>query len=484
MTRRYNEEVADGKWNRITDYKPGYKNGSTVFHAPVTARLETDGREGMGVIIEGGSVPLKPTKGILPLVTTRGSVIYLNSNEATLSGEMIRAIDKDESQYLIWPGNGRDREVRTPEWDTIPYTIANDSKAVFDFYFGEPSGGLHKLYLSVDFPDHKSNSWWIKCNEQAPLPVTAAPGRYQQFQVSDVVLNNGWNRITLYPGKSGAKLYDLMLKQEGEQFMPESTTENLLPLFHSCIPATAFIDLYAFGIKPERWSATTSHPWILLSKEKGYLADGAERIFITVNANKKEIAGINEGFIEIHGEAQHYRIRVNLLHNNTIKSTGTFWEDNGVIVLPALNYSRKKESRFAIWKSIRGLGRSGGAMMVTPFENDHTDSLEMGYVEAPLLEYELTVVKGGDAVVLIEAVPAFPTDKNQPMKCAISIDNGPMQEIIFEIGNESSLTWQKSLLEHRMIGNGNMHLSPGHHTFKVWGIDPSLNIDRLLINFG
>ena len=35
-----------------------------------------------------------------------------------------------------------------------------------------------------------------------------------------------------------------------------------------------------------------------------------------------------------------------------------------------------------------------------------------------------------------------------------------------------------------MTGTGAAKLNPGTYKFKLWGTDPSVNIDRLLINFG
>jgi hypothetical protein len=40
------------------------------------------------------------------------------------------------------------------------------------------------------------------------------------------------------------------------------------------------------------------------------------------------------------------------------------------------------------------------------------------------------------------------------------------------------------VLESRMEGKGKMQLPPGNYTLKLWGTDPSVNIDRILIDFG
>jgi len=100
--------------------------------------------------------------------------------------------------------------------------------------------------------------------------------------------------------------------------------------------------------------------------------------------------------------------------------------------------------------------------------------------KSPALEYEIVVTQGGSAEIIIEAVPAFALDNSQPLRTAISLGDNAPHWINFSM----SENWDKHVLENRMIGTIKMDLEPGTYWFKVWGTDPSVNIDKIMIDFG
>ena len=123
-------------------------------------------------------------------------------------------------------------------------------------------------------------------------------------------------------------------------------------------------------------------------------------------------------------------------------------------------------------------------MMTEPMTGWYIDDLNSIANECPSLEYDILVLEGGTAKVIIEALPSFPLTAAHPLKCAISLDDQPLQWIIFDMGDEGSRTWQDNVLESRMTGKGELTLAPGKYKLKLWGTDPSVNVDRIIIDFG
>jgi hypothetical protein len=484
LTRRYNEDIANGKWNHITDYKPGFRNGSSVFFEPITTRIENGGVQGIGVAIEGQSRRLQPEKGELPVISTRESVVSLAVSDAKTAGE-IQLREGGEGNYLTWPDDGENRVGPGPgSWDAIPYEVASDTKAVFDFYFDAMPGGEHTLYLSVDHPDADSDSWWITFNDRAPVQTSEFVGKTQRLKVADVVLKPGWNSLTIHPRENGAKLYGVEFVQEARQMQVDFAETNRLPKFNQLTRQPYFIDIYALGDQAEEWRARSSVPWLELSKQEGILRGEAERIWITVNYDKAPVGNDLEGSIEILGNEQSYRVEVAAWNQNLPGPSNAFIEDNGVIAMPASGYLNSHKGRAASWRSLVGLGRSGSAMLLEPGNGWSVNDLGKIRSDCPALDYEIVVVEGGTAQVIVEAVPAFPLNQSQPLTCAVSIDDGDLQWITFDMGKDGSATWQTNVLESRMIGIGELQLPPGTYRFKLWGTDPSVNVDRILIDFG
>lgn len=480
LTHHYNYDLSNGKWEHIVDYSPSYKKGSLVFGEPTTQRLKTDNLKGLGVAIEGNDKPLKPIKGILPNIITRESKITLDVSEAKIFGDLER--DKDiEGEFVIWPNNKTERLVPEPQWDKIPYEIESSSKVVFEFNFEGDPGGVHTLSLSVYHPNENSDSWWVTLNDQSPFKAGDFVGRIEKLKVGDFVLKPGLNKLTIHPREDGAKLYGIEFDQKSIQSSPIYSEENQLPVFSRHSNQKYFIDIFSRGLEKENWSAKTSAPWIELSDEEGELEGNNDRIWVNVNFDKAPSEKNLTGYIEITNGEQLYRVTVSAINQRIIAASDAFAETNGAIAIPTNQYSKKLAGETASWESLTGLGRSGSAMILQPMNGWYIEDLSMIRKKSPALEYEIVVTKGGKANIIVEAVPAFPLASSQQLRCAISIDKDEPQWINFEMNGQH---WNNNVLESRMIGISQVSLEPGRYQMKLWGTDPSVNIDRILIDFG
>lgn len=483
LTDHYNQDIAGGKWEHMVDFTPGYEKGSSVFFEPITTRIETEGVHGLGVAIEGQQDPLQPIQGTLPDISTRESTISLNASEAEVSGELNK--DEDASgTFLRWPGDGSGSTISGPDYyDVIPYQVESATKAVFVFNV-EEAGGTHMLNLSVDHSDENSNSWWVTLNDHAPIRIEGSVGRLESLTVDDFVLQHGQNTLTIHPYESGGKLYGAEFVQESRQLSPDFTDDNHLPPFNRYTNQRHFIDIYSRGQQTETWSAISSAPWIELSNNEGELDGGSERIWVDVNFNEAPAGDNINGHITITSGEQQYQVAVSALNQQLYPPSDAFIESNGVISIQASQYHQKQTGRAASWRSLTGLGRSGSAMLLEPMKGWSVEDLSQVRKQSPALDYEIVVTNGGQAEVIIEAVPAFPLKPSQQLQCAVSIGGGEPQWITFEMGEPGPQPWQDNVLESRMTGTGELTLDPGTYRLKLWGTDPSVNIDHITIDFG
>ncbi len=191
-----------------------------------------------------------------------------------------------------------------------------------------------------------------------------------------------------------------------------------------------------------------------------------------------------EGYIDITNGEQRYRIGVSVFNQALNAPSGAYIEADGVISIPASQYKHREVGSVASWRPLTGLGRSGSAMLLEPMQGWYIEALSQVRQQSPVLEYEIVVVEGRKAEVIVEAVPAFPLKASRPMRCALSIGDEEPHWVTFDMGEPGSQPWQRNVLQSRMIGTATMELEPGSYRLKLWGTDPSVNVDRIIFDFG
>ncbi len=476
LVKRYNEDISRGKWTHSVDATPGYEKGSRVFFEPITTRINTNGVRGLGVSVEGQEKTLKPVNGNLPEVVTQGSVLRVSSSEAEIYGELQRTEDANGT-FLGWPDEGTGKIITGPEkYDVIPYEVNHETKAVFEFE-NKVSGGVMSLYLMVNHPDTISSSWWVMVNDRRPV---LAEGNGSMLKVGEFVLKSGTNRLIIHPHKSGSKLYGLELMQKSKTFTPEYTESVQLPQFTGIGEEEYFIDVFSRGAEAQEWRVEVSDPWILLSERQGVLEGSSTRIWVNVNADLIPKGQTAEGMITFHSQEYLYQVGVVVKKPDVGGPKGAFLERNGLISIPAHAYSQKQEGAKALWQRVTGLGRSGSAMLMHPLNSEYITDLETVKSKAPMLSYDFFVAEGKSADLIIEAVPAFPSDKNKTLRMAVSVDEGNPQWITFDMDSD----WTTKVAENRMTGTLKLTLEAGNHKLHLWGTDPSVNPDKIVIDFG
>jgi hypothetical protein len=138
------------------------------------------------------------------------------------------------------------------------------------------------------------------------------------------------------------------------------------------------------------------------------------------------------------------------------------------------------------WLPVEGLGRRRGAIMLSPRTNAPSlRSPDQLRESAPVAEYPIEVVVSdvGEAEAIVEALPTQPITPAHALIVGVSIDDAPPAMVTFEQANdELDKVWQQNAIRNAMFGRVKLTLPEGSHTFKLWGADPSVTVQRVTVH--
>jgi hypothetical protein len=273
-----------------------------------------------------------------------------------------------------------------------------------------------------------------------------------------------------------------------------ATVDKLvLPKFESNLKQRYFIDIYLSDSVTVAWKASTSEKWIKLSEEKGILSPESGknqvRIWVSVDWSKAPEQGELTGKIVFKGAGKDYPIKVYGFRQKRFVHAifNGFVEDKGYVSIYAQHYTVRKKRAALPWGRVEGLGHTGASMM-TDASDAFTTSLDTAAIRkrASYLAYDFLTYTQGVTNTVIYTLPTLPLNKSYGMRCAVAIDDRPLQVVDF-VSNSTARTeeWKQNVLSNTAVRNlQGSPLKPGMHRLKVFAIDPGFVLDRVVINLG
>jgi len=460
-TRFYNKELKNGKWNYLNDYRPGFYRGAKVFEEPDLVQYRETEETKLDVAIQGKKGTLSELDQQLELNKTNN--IILNVNEANLKGNRIISGQDQKGKFI-----------GLKDTNNLKLNFPNQEKAIFNFQIDSKQEGKYTLFAYVDHPTGANNSWFIKLDEQKRITWNDKVGS-GRFKIKDYKLNKGSHTLKFYCRESGAKLRKIELKDH---------TSNELPEFNRYINRKYFIDIFKTGPEAVQWTATPNHPWLKLSAKEGRINQKGDRIWVSLDYQNLPQKSHFRGHIDIKHDKQKYRIYVPVFNEELNVDKNTHIQDNGVISINAKDYVDINSSNGYSWEKANGLGITRSAMILKPVSGWYIDNIQKVFKNSPVLEYDIRVTQGGKANLTLLAVPSFPVIQGKKLRCAISIDGRSPQWVNFRMGKSNGRLWEKSVAKNIMKGKIQTNLKSGRHTLQVLGTDPSINLSKIVFDFG
>jgi hypothetical protein len=261
---------------------------------------------------------------------------------------------------------------------------------------------------------------------------------------------------------------------------PGSPAEPTLPPFDSFNQQRRYIDIFNRGRASFSYSASTSAPWIRLSKYQDLIGD-ERRVWVSVDWSKAPL-GSSNGTVKIAGAGSEIIVKVDAFHPKELErdSLDGFVEGDGYVSMEAVHYSKKVDGPSARWERIDDLGRTLSSMSVFPVT---AESVTPTW-DSPRLEYKLYLFDPRTVEVEAILAPTLNFVPGRGLRYAISFDDEAPQ-VIDALAQNSVEAWGTSVKDGvRKVRSTHLLAKPGYHTLEFWMVDPGVVLQKLVVNLG
>ncbi|MEV4017459.1 glycosyl hydrolase 115 family protein [Nonomuraea angiospora] len=264
-----------------------------------------------------------------------------------------------------------------------------------------------------------------------------------------------------------------------DRWWPDASGEAVLPAFspYQAYPAQ-YVEVFNRGTTPFGYTVTPARPWVSVTPQSGTVTDQV-RVTVKVDYSRAP-KGRTEVPITVAGAGRQVTVKA-VIDNPATRPRG-FVEAGGHVAMEAGHYSRA----VGPWRVIPGLGRTSDG--VTPLPVTAPRQTPGG--GSPRLEYTTTLFTTGQVKVSVLLSPrnnALPADG---LTYAVSIDDQPPQRVNVTTATGANDTTMNRQWERNTSDNVNVTTTthtvatPGVHVVKFWMVDPTVVLQRIVVDTG
>jgi hypothetical protein len=271
-----------------------------------------------------------------------------------------------------------------------------------------------------------------------------------------------------------------------ETAWPGDPGDAILPQFDVFNQQHRYIDMFNKGKTPFEFTATASDPWIVLNETKGTV-EKDKRLWISVDWSKTS-EGMTSGALTLAGTGTNVTVKVNAFNPTVVTrdSLQGFVEGEGFVSIEAEHYTKKTDAGVNHWIKIDDYGRTLSGMRAeapadAPGATPGKDS--------PCLEYQMYLFSTGKVDVAAILAPTLNFVPGRGLRYAVSFDDEAPQVVTLVPQNYNAQNgnrdWEKSVEDNARYGHTTHPLTKsGYHTLKFWMVDPSIMLQKLVVNLG
>ncbi len=171
------------------------------------------------------------------------------------------------------------------------------------------------------------------------------------------------------------------------------------------------------------------------------------------------------------------------IQNPVLAHPKGFVEANGYVSIEASHYSKAVGPG---WQVLPGIGKTGdGVVAVAPDTVSYTPG-----GNSPHLEYTMTLTSSGPVEISAILSPRNNVRPTDGLQYAISIDDAAPQIVNVTKATGADDTTMNRQWERNTSNNANVTVTahvvgaPGVHTLKFWMVDPTVIVQKLVVNTG
>ncbi|KAI0772430.1 hypothetical protein BD413DRAFT_42662 [Trametes elegans] len=264
------------------------------------------------------------------------------------------------------------------------------------------------------------------------------------------------------------------------------------------VPAgNRFVDVGAGGPTPFTFKVKSNASWVRISPANGSISPSSpeQRVFLSVDWSK--VSGVETAALTFTATPQNQSqmsVPVSLTANHTLVPGGFkgFVEGDGAVSIEAAHASRNTSVQGITWTELPGHGRTLSG--VTPWPRGG-DELNFTAGAGPSIEYDFflfnTHNQGGNVTVTALVSPSLNTlGDDRPLGLAFQIDDGTPKTNYFvpaSVPGQTPAPWggndgwvANSIISVPVV----LPVQPGAHTLKLWMIEPTVVVQKIVIDTG
>ncbi|MGW2029061.1 glycosyl hydrolase 115 family protein [Streptomyces sp. NPDC001811] len=240
-----------------------------------------------------------------------------------------------------------------------------------------------------------------------------------------------------------------------------------------------YVEIFNRGRTPFPYEVAVSAPWLRVNRPRGRV-DQQVRLEVEVDWSRVP-AGRTEATLTVRGAGASVPVRCVAERPSGVRARG-FVEAGGYVAIDAGHYDRA----VGRWRRIDGIGRTGAGM--TPWPVTSPSRVPAG--SSPHLEYEVTLLSApGEVTVWAHLSPRNPAVPGVPgLRYGVSLDDGPVRTVDITAGADDgalNTVWARHTSDNvNATATTHTVTGPGVHRLRFWMVDPTVVVQRLLIDTG
>jgi hypothetical protein len=244
-----------------------------------------------------------------------------------------------------------------------------------------------------------------------------------------------------------------------------------------------YVEVFNRGTTSFGYQITPSVSWVAVTPATGTVG---KQVRATVSVDwSKAPAGTTRVPITVTGAGRTVTVIAPVTKPTVVLSKG-FVEANGYVSIEADHYSQAVNGNGITWQRLPGIGRTGSGVQPGPV----TAPTQSPGGSGPRLEYPVNFTSTGTFTVWAHLSPRNNVRPGDGVKYAMSIDDQAPRTVNITTATGADDTtmnkgWEWNSLEAVNRTSTTFTVSsPGLHTLKFWAVDPTVVVQKIVVDTG
>lgn len=246
-----------------------------------------------------------------------------------------------------------------------------------------------------------------------------------------------------------------------------------------------YLDVFNRGRTPFDYRITTGEPWLVVDRPRGRVTTQTR---VTLRADfARAPRGVSRVPVTVSGPGGASVVVTAVIDRPRTPKSGLsgFVEARGYVSMEAGHYTRAVGSGSVHWRHLPGIGRTTGGMEPFP-----VTAARQTAGRGPRLEYTVSLFTTGPVTVWAYLSPRNDALAGDGLKYAVSFDDDVPRTV-----NATAVTGQDDGTMNPQWARGtsdnvnrtateHVVVRPGEHVLKFWMIDPTVVLQKLVVDTG